>query len=149
MSVHEVESRPRLLRRQAALWTIVLGGSASLGWSMLPVTIRAMFTVPQILTLAFFLVFMLSVVWALAAGWVRADASGLRGRNGLRSYRYGWEEVESIRYRDGDHWAFIELTDDTDRPLLGIMRSDGDVATDKVEQLRALAAEHRAGLAIS
>lgn len=142
MSGPEFEAHPRLLRRQAALWTIVLGGSALLGWNMLPATIRAMFTVPQILTLAFFLVFMLGVVWALASGWVQADASGLRGRNGLRTYRYHWDEVESIRYRDGDHWAFVELADATDRPLLGIMRSDGDLANDKVEQLRALAGRH-------
>ena len=54
----------------------------------------------------------------------------------------GWDEVESIRYRDGDHWAFVELTDTSDRPLLGIMRSDGDIADEKVAQIRAVARAH-------
>lgn len=138
----QFEAHPHLLRRQAVLWTIVMGGAALLGWFMLPAAIRAMFTLPQILTLAFFLVFMLGVVWTVASGWVRADASGLSGRNGLRNYRIGWNEIDSIRYRDGDHWAFVELNDTTDRPLLGIMRSDGEMADDKVEELRALAARH-------
>ena len=140
--VEPVEAHPRLLRRQAALWTVVMGGAALLGWFMLPAQIRAMFTLPQILTLAFFLVFMLGLVWTVALGYVRADEAGLHGRNGLRTYSIGWDEVESIRYRDADHWAFVELTDTSDRPLLGIMRSDGDIAEEKVAGIRAVARAH-------
>ncbi len=132
------EAHPHLLRRQAVIWTVVMGGAALLGWFMLPASIRTMFTLPQILTLVFFLVFMLGIVWVVATGYVRADAEGLRGRNGLRSFRYGWDEVDSVRYRDADHWAFVELNDTTDRPLLGIMRSDGELADRKFDELSAL-----------
>lgn len=137
-----VEAHPHLLRRQAAVWTVVMGGAGLLGWFMLPVQIRSMFTVPQVLTLAFFLAFMLGIVWTVALGHVRADAQGLHGRNGLRTYSYRWDEVESIRYRDADHWAFVELTDTSDRPILGIMRSDGPLADQQVAEIRAVARAH-------
>jgi len=138
-SPEEFEAHPHLLRRQALIWTVVMFGAALFGWFSLPAAIRGMFTLPQTLTLLFFLAFMLGIVWVVASGFVRADAEGLWGRNGFRRYRYRWDEVESIRYRDSDHWAFVELNDATDRPILGIMRSDGDAAQGKVDQLRALA----------
>ncbi len=138
------EAHPHLLRRQAMIWTVVMFGAALFGWFSLPAAIRAMFTLPQTLTLLFFLAFMLGIVWVVASGYVRADAQGLSGRNGLRRFHYRWDEVQSIRYREGDHWAFVELQDTTDRPLLGIMRSDGDAAQEKVEELQELARRHLA-----
>ena len=97
------EAHPHLLRRQAMIWTVVMFGAALFGWFSLPAAIRAMFTLPQTLTLLFFLAFMLGIVWVVASGYVRADAQGLSGRNGLRRFHYRWDEVESIRYREGDH----------------------------------------------
>ncbi|MDO5533749.1 MAG: PH domain-containing protein [Propionibacteriaceae bacterium] len=140
--VWEYTAHPHMIRRQAAIWTVVLGGSAVFGWFMLPAGIRALFTELQVLTLAFFVVFMLGVVWSVALGYVKAGPSGLKFRNGLNTRELAWSEVESIRYLPADHWAFVELTDDSDRALLGIQRSDGPKAQEQVDALRAVAAKY-------
>ena len=138
----EFEAHPHMIRRQASIWTIVLGGGAVFGWFMLPAGIRALFTALQVATLALFVVFMLGIVWAVALGYVKAGPRGLKFRNGLSTREVPWSEVASIRYLPADHWAFLELADDSDRPLLGIQRSDGALADQQVADLRAVAAKY-------
>lgn len=138
----EVEAHPHMLRRQAFIWTVVMGGSAVFGWFALPANVRALFTEFQVATLAFFVVVLLSIVWALALGFVKAGPDGLLFRNGVRTRQVPWSDVVSIRYGDADHWAFVELADDSDRPLLGIQRSDGPLADEQVAQLRAVAQKY-------
>lgn len=142
MSAWEFRAAPRMLRRQAALWTVVLGGGAVFGFYALPANVRALFTGLQIGTLAFFVVFMLGIVWVVAVGYVRAGPQGMRFRNGLRTREVPWSDVASIRYAPADHWAFVEFRDGTDRPLLGIQRSDGGYAEDAVAALRKLQATY-------
>lgn len=138
----EYSAHPRMLRRQALIWTVVLGGAAVFGWFALPASIRVLFTGLQVGTLLFFLLFMLGIVWVAAFGYVKAGPHGLTFRNGLRTHHVGWAQVEGIRYRSADHWAFVDLTDETDRMLLGIQRSDGHLADEDVAALRALHARH-------
>jgi len=138
----EFLATPRVLRRHASIWTIVLPGSALLGWFALPAPIRAQFTGPQVATLLGFLAIMLGVVWIVSVARVEAGPWGLRFRNGLRRHELAWSEVESIRYRSGDPWAFAELVDGSDRALMGIMRTDGPRADGLVSELRALRQRH-------
>lgn len=134
-----LRAHPRVLRRQAIIWTLLLPGAAVLGWFTLPLSIRVQFTAFQVLTLVFFIAVMLGIVWAVAACWVRADADGITFRNGLRVHRVEWEAVDDIRFWPGDAWAFLEMGD-VDRPLLGIQRTDGEAALADIEDLRALRA---------
>ncbi|MBK8462607.1 MAG: PH domain-containing protein [Nigerium sp.] len=138
----EMEAHPHMLRRQALIWTVVMGGSAVFGWFALPANVRALFTGFQVATLAFFVVVMLSIVWALGLGFVKAGPEGLLFRNGVRTRQVPWADVVSIRYTSADHWAFVELADDSDRPLLGIQRSDGALADEQVARLRAVATKY-------
>ncbi len=138
----EFEAHPHMIRRQATIWTILLGGGALFGWFMLPASIRVLFTEFQVATLAFFVLFMLGIVWAVALGYVKAGPQGLKFRNGLRTREIPWSEVASIRYLPADHWAFVELTDDSDLALLGIQRSDGPLSVEQVERLRGVAAKY-------
>lgn len=141
-----VVARPRVVTANAIAWSIVLPGAALLGWFALAPDIRALFTAFQIATLIFFLLFMLGFVWVIALSYVRADAAGLRFRNGLRTHRVGWDEVLGIRYAPGDAWAFVQLDGsggrgDVDRlPLMGIMRTDKQRADRLVADLRSLQA---------
>ena len=138
----EFEAHPHMMRRQASIWTIVLGGGAVFGWFMLPADVRVLFTAFQVATLAFFVAFMLGIVWTVALGYVKAGPAGLKFRNGLNTREVPWSDVEAIRYFPADHWAFVELTDDSDRALLGIQRSDGPLAEKQVDDLRAVAAKY-------
>ncbi|MFT3875198.1 MAG: PH domain-containing protein [Propioniciclava sp.] len=138
----EAQAHPHLLRRQASVWTIVLGGGAVFGWFALPANVRVLFTELQVATLAFFVLVMLSIVWSLALGYVKAGPDGLLFRNGLRTRHLPWSEVVGVRYNRADHWAFVELSDDSDRPLLGIQRSDGPLADEMFAQLDAVVTKY-------
>ena len=87
------------------------------------------------------------VLATAAASYVRADATGLRIRNGLRRYDVPWSRVHKIILRPGDPWAQALLTpadgqpfeadiDAEKRQLMGIQSSDGPGARQAVEQLR-------------
>lgn len=138
----EFEAHPHMLRRQAAIWTIVLGGGALFGWFMLPPDIRTMFTALQAGTLAFFVAVMLAIVWVIALGYVKAGPQGLRFRNLLTTHEVAWSQVASVRFAPADHWVFIELADTSDRPVLGIMRSDGQLAQQQFDGLSAVARKY-------
>ena len=137
-----VKAHPRVLRRQAIIWSLVLPGAAVLGWFTLPASLRAQFTAFQVSTLLFFIAVMLGIVWIVAACWVRADAQGISFRNGLKVDRIEWDAVDGVRFWPGDAWAFLDVGDD-DRPLLGIQRTDGEATLADIADLRALHAAAR------
>ena len=140
----EFEAHPHMIRRQATIWTILLGGGALFGWFMLPASIRVLFTEFQVATLAFFVLFMLGIVWAVALGYVKAGPQGMKFRNMAVTHEIPWSEIASVRFGPADHWAFVELADTSDRPVLGIMRSDGRLAQEQFDGLAAVAAKYLA-----
>jgi len=143
-STWEFTAHPHMLRRQAAIWTIVMGGAAVFGWFMLPQNIRVLFNGFQIATLIFFVAVMLGIVWAAALGYVKAGPQGMKFRNMAVTHEIPWSEIASVRFGPADHWAFVELADTSDRPVLGIMRSDGRLAQEQFDGLAAVAAKHLA-----
>ena len=140
----EFTAHPHMLRRQAAIWTIVMGGAAVFGWFMLPQDIRVLFNGFQIATLIFFVAVMLGIVWAAALGYVKAGPQGMKFRNMAVTHEVPWSEIASVRFTPADHWAFVELADTSDRPVLGIMRSDGRLAQEQFDGLAAVAAKYLA-----
>ena len=143
-STREFTAHPHMLRRQAAIWTIVMGGAAVFGWFMLPQNIRVLFNGFQIATLIFFVAVMLGIVWAAALGYVKAGPQGMKFRNMAVTHEIPWSEIASVRFGPADHWAFVELADTSDRPVLGIMRSDGRLAQEQFDGLAAVAAKYLA-----
>ena len=143
-STWEFTAHPHMLRRQAAIWTIVMGGAAVFGWFMLPQNIRVLFNGFQIATLIFFVAVMLGIVWAAALGYVKAGPQGMKFRNMAVTHEIPWSEMASVRFGPADHWAFVELADISDRPVLGIMRSDGRLAQEQFDGLAAVAAKYLA-----
>ena len=143
-STWEFTAHLHMLRRQAAIWTIVMGGAAVFGWFMLPQNIRVLFNGFQIATLIFFVAVMLGIVWAAALGYVKAGPQGMKFRNMAVTHEIPWSEIASVRFGPADHWAFVELADTSDRPVLGIMRSDGRLAQEQFDGLAAVAAKYLA-----
>ncbi len=139
--------RPRRLRILAVVMSVALCGLIVFGWLALPVHLREQFTLSQRLTLLALLAVLELVVVAIAASYVRADAVGLRFRNGFRTYAVAWERVHKIMLRPGDPWGLLLLIpsdgstfevdlDAEKRQLMGIQGNDGDAARDAIEALR-------------
>lgn len=138
---------PRVVRVITIIATVVLCAMAALGWFLLPPEIRSLFTVPQLLTLLGILAALVLGMVALGSSYVRADAAGLRYRNGLRVHAVPWARVHKIILRPGDPWAFLLITPSDGRPfevdldadrrqLMGIQRVDGKLAKAAVNELR-------------
>lgn len=150
-----VTFHPRRLRRVAVTFSVSLSAASLMGWRLLPAELRAAFTASQIVTLLLILAGLIFGMAALAASSVRADADGLRVRNGLRTHAVPWAAVHKILLRPGDPWA-LALIEPNDRPfevdldaekrqLMGIQASDGPGASAAVAELRRRHQAYRGG----
>jgi hypothetical protein len=148
-------ARPHRVRIIVIIATVALCALTAIGWFLLPADVRALFTLSQLLTLLAVLAFLVAVMVALASSYVRADATGLRIRNGLRVHAVPWERVHKIILRPGDPWALLLLRPADGRPfeadleadkrqMMGIQAVDGELATAAVNELRV---RHRRFLA--
>jgi Bacterial PH domain len=153
-------ARPRRLRLIVGASAIALLLLTAIGWIALPSSIRELFTLSQRLTLLIILGLIILVIAIIAASSVRADAQGLRVRNGLRTYVVPWSRVHKILLRRGDPWAFVLLRPEDGRPfevdldaekrmLMGILATEGTAARQAVEELRQRLRRYRSGNAPS
>jgi hypothetical protein len=140
-------ARPRRVRMIAIISSIALCVIAALGWLLLPAEIRVLFPLTHRLALLVILAFPIAVMAILASSYVRADQSGLRIRNALRTHLVPWERVHKIILRPGDPWAQLLLKPADGRPfeadldadrrqLMGIQAVDGPLAAAAVNELR-------------
>jgi len=136
-------SRPAMVT--AGVLATVLVGASLVGWAGLGPVIRAQFTIPQILTLLFFLAVMVGGMFAIALSSVTAGPDGVTLRNVLFRQHYGWDQVKGVQLGDGDAWAYLLIAPDENDPdsrtqmAMGIQRSD-PAAPRHIETLRAMIA---------
>ncbi|MFT3861454.1 PH domain-containing protein [Micropruina sp.] len=129
--------RPRASLRMGISLSASLVCASILGWVMTPAHVQNQFTPVQLLTLIFFLMLMVGVALGIGLSYVRADADGLRFRNGVKTYAVPWSQIKAFRYRDGDPWPFVLVRSEVEqRALIGIQRSDRDYAEECVDELR-------------
>ena len=140
-------ARPHRVRVIAIIATLALCLLTAIGWFLLPAEVRGLFTLSQRLTLLGVLALLVVGMMALASSYVRADANGLRIRNGLRVHAVPWGSVHKIILRPGDPWALLLITpadgqpfqadlDAEKRQLMGIQTVDGLLAKAAVNELR-------------
>lgn len=67
-----------------------------------------------------------------------ADADGLLVVNMFKRRRLQWGEILSVRLRRGDPWVYLDLSDGTTLPIMGIQGSDGDAAAAHARELAGL-----------
>ena len=131
----------------AIIATLTLCLLTAIGWLLLPTEVRVLFTLSQRLTLLGVLALTIMGMVALASSYVRADANGLRIRNGLRAHAVPWNRVHKIILRPGDPWALLLITPEDGRPfeadidaekrqMMGIQAVDGNFAKAAVNELR-------------
>ena len=89
-----------------------LVAAAILGWVMTPATVQRQFTTVQLLTLIFFLIIMVGMALGIGLSYVRADQTGLRIRNGIKTPTYhlvppGYMSTRSFQHvvGSGSHGA--------------------------------------------
>ncbi|MVO87381.1 PH domain-containing protein [Streptomyces sp. p1417] len=88
---------------------------------------------------------LLGVLVLLSRPKVVADESGVTVVNIATSRRLEWAEIVRVNLRPGDPWVFLDLTDGTSLPALGIQPGIArQRAVSDARALRALA-EARAG----
>ncbi|WP_216587623.1 PH domain-containing protein [Streptomyces brasiliscabiei] len=78
------------------------------------------------------------VLWMLSRPRVVADESGVTVVNITARRRLGWAEIVQVNLRVGDPWVFLDLTDGTSLPALGIQ--PGIARQRAIEDARALRA---------
>lgn len=104
--------------------------------------VQSQFTVLQLATLAFFVVFMVGFMLAIGLSTIRVDGQGVHVRNLFRTRHHQYDQIDRVSFRTGDPWPYLVLrTDDPDdeqrQMMLGIQRVGGsDQARAKVADLR-------------
>jgi len=130
--------RPRRALLTATVLSAVLLAAAVAGWVAMPTQTRDLFTPPQLLTLAFFVLVMIGFMMTVGLSFVRADAEGLTFRNGFRTHHLDWTHVAGFRFTENDPWAYVLTDGDPDqRPLLGLQRTDRERAVASFAALEA------------
>ncbi|MFF1837475.1 PH domain-containing protein [Streptomyces sp. NPDC058231] len=77
---------------------------------------------------------------------VVADDQGVTVVNLTRTRRLSWEEILRVNLRVGDPWVFLDLSDGTSMPALGIQPGIAkEQAIRDARMLRALAENHSTG----
>ncbi|MFD7969086.1 PH domain-containing protein [Streptomyces clavifer] len=78
---------------------------------------------------------------------VVADATGITVVNITRTRRLAWAEIVRVNLRAGDPWVFLDLSDGTSHPALGIQPGIArEQAIRDARTLRALAEFHGSGV---
>ncbi len=145
--------RPRRLTILVIVACLSLCGLCFFGWFALPPSLRAEFTLSQVVTLLGILAGLVFAMVAIASSNVRVSADGLQIRNGLARHHVEWSRVHKFLLRPGDPWAIVLIKPD-DRPfevdldaekrqLMGIQAGDGPAAVEAIATLSELHRRYR------
>ncbi|MFE7130380.1 PH domain-containing protein [Streptomyces sp. NPDC057638] len=77
-------------------------------------------------------------LWVLSRPKVVADEEGVTVVNFTRVRRLAWAEILRVNLRPGDPWVFLDLSDGTSQPVLGIQ--PGIARERAIQDARALKA---------
>ncbi|MFD7432091.1 PH domain-containing protein [Streptomyces sp. NPDC059814] len=88
----------------------------------------------------------LGVLALLSRPKIVADDNGVTVVNLTRTRRLSWAEIVRVNLRVGDPWVFLDLSDGTSMPALGIQPGIAkEQAIRDARSLRALAENHGSG----
>jgi hypothetical protein len=93
------------------------------------------FTPFELVTLAFTLLAVLAVLHGIGRSYVRVDDDGLEVLNGYRRRRIPWGVMRGVSMNRGAPWPTLVLHDDERVMLFAIQGTDGDAASDAVQDL--------------
>lgn len=123
----------------------------SVGVAMFAVITVVAFTLEQLsagerTSFVFTALVFLGVLALLSRPKIVADDSGVTVVNLTRTRRLSWAEIVRVNLRVGDPWVFLDLSDGTSMPALGIQPGIAkEQAIRDARALRALAENHGTG----
>ncbi|MFC8626601.1 PH domain-containing protein [Streptomyces anulatus] len=98
------------------------------------------------ITFVFVAALFFGVLALLSRPRVTADDTGVTVVNLTRTRRLAWEEILRVNLRSGDPWVFLDLSDGTSLPALGIQPGLAkQQAIRDARALRSLAESHGSG----
>ncbi|MDQ1011979.1 hypothetical protein QFZ82_006464 [Streptomyces sp. V4I23] len=98
---------------------------------------------PERVSFIFTALLFFGVLALLSRPKVVADEDGVTVVNLTRTRRLAWPEILRVNLRPGDPWVFLDLSDGTSLPALGIQPGIAKAqAIDDARALRALAETH-------
>jgi hypothetical protein len=108
------------------------------GWFSFDDETRAKFTVFQRLTLVFFGLLYLALMYALVRSRAVAYADRLVVVNGYVRHEFEWAQIVAARLPPGAPWVTLDLADGETASVMGIQGSDGQRARTALRELKAL-----------
>ncbi|MER6120000.1 PH domain-containing protein [Streptomyces sp. NPDC001743] len=123
----------------------------SVGAAMFAVITVVAFTLEQLsggerVSFVFTALLFFGVLALLSRPKIVADGSGVTVVNITRTRRLSWAEIVRVNLRVGDPWVFLDLSDGTSMPALGIQPGIArEHAIRDARTLRALAENHGTG----
>jgi hypothetical protein len=123
----------------------------SVGAAMFAVITVVAFTLEQLsggerVSFVFTALLFFGVLALLSRPKIVADESGVTVVNITRTRRLSWAEIVRVNLRVGDPWVFLDLSDGTSMPALGIQPGIAkEHAIRDARTLRALAENHGTG----
>src|SRR4051812_45293217 len=118
--------------------TLALIAVVAAGWFSFDEETRSRFTAFQEVTLVFFGLIYLSLMWALIRCRAVAYADRLGVVNGYRRHEYEWAQIVAARLPPGAPWVTLDLADGETASVMGIQGSDGARARAALRELKAL-----------
>ncbi|MGW2300430.1 PH domain-containing protein [Streptomyces sp. NPDC001809] len=98
------------------------------------------------LSFVFTAAILLTILVLLSRPKIVADDEGVTVVNITRTRRLAWAEILKVNLRPGDPWVFLDLSDGTSLPALGIQPGIAkESAIRDARALRALAESHGTG----
>ena len=118
--------------------TVALVAVVAAGWFSFDAETRSRFTAFQELTLVFFGLIYLSLMFALVRCRAVAYADRLVVVNGYRRHEFEWAQIVAARLPPGAPWVTLDLADGETASVMGIQGADGARARAALRELKAL-----------
>jgi PH (Pleckstrin Homology) domain-containing protein len=110
-------------------------------WAMLPPAVKADFSWAERITVLFFFVGVMILLYGVFRTNALADDSGLTFVNGYHAQHFDWAELVRVSLTRNRPWALIDLSDGETVAVMAIATSDGDRATADARRLSTVLAQ--------
>lgn len=100
-------------------------------------------TIGDKVMLVLFGIAMAAMLWRWASIRAVVTDDGLIVRNLMLTRRVQWDQIEHVRFPDGDPWVTLDLTDTDTLAVMAIQRADGEFGLEEAVRLATIVDTHQ------